>query len=63
MKGAGYELADDSGEVIAEIELAWIRRKVGYMTADQISDRANAESAGWRIFTSAEELEFIFRGE
>ena len=35
---AGYELADASGEVIAEIELAWIEKKIGFMTEDQSAD-------------------------
>ena len=57
---AGYELADDSGEVIAEIELAWINRKIGYMTEDQQAAREKAESAGWKIFINADEIDTIF---
>ena len=57
---AGYELANDSGEVVAEIELAWISRKVGYMTEEQASDREKAEHAGWVIFTTSNEMETIF---
>lgn len=57
---AGYELADDSGEVIAEIELAWICRKIGYMTDDQQADREKAENAGWKIFVGADEIDTIF---
>ena len=57
---AGYELANDSGEVIAEIELAWIGRKIGYMTEEQASNRENAETAGWKIFTIADEIDMIF---
>ena len=57
---AGYELANDSGEVIAEIELAWTSRKVGYMTEEQTADRENAESAGWTIFTTADEIDTVF---
>ena len=57
---AGYELADDSGEVIAEIELAWINRRIGYMTDDQQTDREKAENAGWKIFVGADEIDTIF---
>ena len=57
---AGFELSDQSGEVIAEIELAWITRKIGYMTEDQQDNRAIAEAEGWRIFTSADEIETVF---
>lgn len=60
---AGYELANESGEVVAEIELAWISRKIGYMTEDQVSDREQAENAGWTIFTTADEIETIFGEE
>ncbi|MBQ7433823.1 MAG: DEAD/DEAH box helicase [Lachnospiraceae bacterium] len=57
---AGYELADDLGEVIAEIELAWINRKIGYMTEEQQADREKAENAGWKIFVGADEIDTIF---
>ena len=57
---AGYELASESGEVIAEIELVWISRKIGYMTEAQIPDRDKAEKAGWRIFTSENEIDVAF---
>lgn len=60
---AGYELANDTGEVIAMIELAWTGKKIGFMTEDQLEDRKNAEDAGWKIFTTAEETESIFGEE
>ena len=58
---AGYELANESGEVIAELELAWIEKKIGYMTQEQLGDREKAEHAGWKIFTSTDEIETIFK--
>ena len=57
---AGYELTDDSGEVIAEIELAWIKKKIGYMTTDQQVDRDKAMNAGWKIFTTADDIDTVF---
>ena len=57
---AGYELAYDSGEVIAEMELVWTGRKIGYMTKEQRADREKAESAGWTIFTTADEIDTVF---
>ena len=57
---AGYELANASGEVFAEIELAWISRKIGYMTEAQLADRDRAEKTGWKIFASADEIEKAF---
>ena len=57
---AGYELSDDSGKVIAQIELAWINLKIGFMTEEQQSDREKAENAGWKIFINTEEFDTIF---
>lgn len=59
---AGLELADDKGEVIAEIELAWIDKKIGYMTEGQQTDRLKAEDAGWKIFTSVDDIDMVFKG-
>ena len=56
----GYELVDESGMVIAEIELAWVKRKIGYMTEAQQADRENAEKTGWKIFTSVDEIDAFF---
>ena len=57
----GYELTDQSGEVIAEIELAWIQKKIGFMTDSQIDDREKAEKDGWTIFSGIEEIDTIFK--
>ena len=58
----GYELVDDSGEVIADIELAWIDLKIGFMTEEQLADREKAENAGWKIFINTEDIDTIFGG-
>ena len=58
---AGYELADETGEVIAEIELAWVSRKIGFMTESQQTDRDKAEQSGWRIFISTDEIDSVFK--
>lgn len=60
---AGYELTDESGEVIAEIEMAWIDKQIGYMTEEQLVDRTNAETAGWKIVTNADEIIAAFTEE
>lgn len=52
----GYELTDKDGEVIAEIELAWVDKKIGYMIEDKMDDRRNAELSGWTILNSADEI-------
>ncbi|WP_406037958.1 DEAD/DEAH box helicase [Succinimonas sp.] len=53
---AGYELANEHGAVVAEIELAWVSRRIGYMTEDQLIDRKNAENRGWVIAATRDEL-------
>lgn len=58
---AGYELADESGEVIAEIELAWIEKKIGFMTEDQAEDIEKAKALGWKIFTVSDEIDDTFK--
>ena len=58
---AGYELADASGEVIAEIELAWIEKKIGFMTEDQAEDIEKAKASGWKIFTVSDEIDDTFK--
>ena len=58
---AGYELADTSGEVIAEIELAWIEKKIGFMTEEQAADIEKAKASGWKIFTVSDEIDDTFK--
>ena len=45
----GYEVTSDDGEVIATVEIAWPDRKVGFMTVDQMEDKATIEALGWHI--------------
>ena len=52
----GFELTDDSGEVIAEIELAWIDKKVAFLTTEQESDSVMIEKMGWNVFRRAEKI-------
>ena len=52
----GFELTDDSGEVIAEIELAWIDKKVAFLTTEQESDSVMIEKMGWNVFRQAEKI-------
>lgn len=59
----GFELPGTNDEVIAEFEMAWVKKKIGYMTTDQEENRAAAENEGWKIITSEEEIESVFGGE
>ena len=52
----GYEITDQYGEVVAEIELAWINKKIGFMTDDKIDHRRKAEEKGWKILDTADEI-------
>ena len=52
----GYEMTDQYGEVVAEIELAWINKKIGFMTDDKIDHRRKAEEKGWKILDTADEI-------
>ena len=60
---AGYELADASGEVIAEIEMVWLDKHIGFMTEEQLSERGKAEAAGWKICTNADEISDAWKEE
>ena len=44
----GYELADRTGRILAEAELAWAERKVAILLPDAAAPEF--ESAGWRAF-------------
>ena len=46
----GYELARDTGTVLAESELAWPARKIAVVLAEHSESRASFEKAGWRVF-------------
>ena len=59
---AGYELADDSGEVLATIELAWTGKQIGFMTEEQVVDKEKAEVRGWKIFTASDEIDATLLG-
>lgn len=60
---AGYEISNKTGAVIAEIEMVWKNRKIGYMTEAQQANREKAENEGWKIFTSADEIDMVFGEE
>ena len=51
----GYELARDTGAVLAETELAWPARKVAVVLAEHREWRAPFENAGWRVFEAGAE--------
>lgn len=44
----GYELVDED-EIVAEIELAWIEKKIAYLTEDQSEYKEILTEKGWTI--------------
>lgn len=58
----GYELADSSGAVAAQAELAWERERVVYLLPDQEAYRPAFEAAGWTVLTDGGAPEEIWRG-
>ena len=58
----GYEVENDSGEVIALIEIAWPDKKIGFMTTEQAKDKTTVEQIGWQIITSIDEALNYFKG-
>ena len=46
----GFELARDTGAVLAESELAWPARKIAVLLAEHREWNVPFEKAGWRVF-------------
>ena len=59
----GYELADESGEVLATIELAWPDKKIGFLTEEQCEDKDKLQALGWRIIDTADNIDTVFSEE
>lgn len=53
---AGYELADDAGEIIAAAELAWPDLKMAFLQENEQVYAAAFEKAGWRSYSLKEVL-------
>lgn len=49
---AGYELLDEKGRVVAEAELAWVRRKVAVLLGDESESLASFSKHAWRCFVA-----------
>ena len=48
----GYELADSTGTVVGEAEIAWVESRTAVLRDDQESHAAAFEAAGWRVWKS-----------
>ncbi len=48
----GFELADETGQVVAEAELAWPSRRTAVLLPEQDVHKMHFERAGWRVFTA-----------
>jgi DEAD/DEAH box helicase domain-containing protein len=51
----GFELTDESGEVIAEAEMAWEAQKIAFLLPEQ-SESTAFEAHGWLVLTADSEL-------
>ena len=58
----GYELTDDTGEVIATVELAWPERKVGYLVEEQLDDKDKLTALGWTIIDDVDHVDSTIFG-
>lgn len=47
----GYELADSTGAVVAECELAWEREKIALLLLEQFESKEKFEENGWTVFS------------
>ncbi|MDR2752113.1 MAG: hypothetical protein LBC41_15770, partial [Clostridiales bacterium] len=45
----GYELADNTGTVVAEAEMVWESMKIAFLTPDQEGEKETFESKGWTV--------------
>ncbi|MDD2496868.1 MAG: helicase, partial [Desulfitobacteriaceae bacterium] len=48
----GYELADSTGEIIAECELAWEKEKIALLLISQMDSKESFLENGWTVFTT-----------
>jgi hypothetical protein len=57
----GFELADESGRIIGEAELAWPDRLVAIVSAAQFLGTSCFESAGWKLVRAGNLMEEVDR--
>jgi hypothetical protein len=55
----GFNVQDAKGVVIAHLELAWPKKRIGFAISDE--DRSAAQRSGWRIWRMDKALEDIGR--
>lgn len=53
----GYELISGNEEII--IELAWVDKKIAYLTADEIGHATDLQKLGWTVVTTVEEAKSL----
>ena len=53
---AGYELADDAGEIIASAEFAWPDLKLAFLQEHEQIHAATFETTGWQSYSLKEDL-------
>ncbi len=58
----GYELTDSNDAVIATIEIAWVEKKIAYLTEDQLADKDVLKQEGWTILDKSNETDWTLLG-
>jgi hypothetical protein len=51
---AGFELANEAGEIVASAELAWPSCRFAVLLDHEVDGTTNFEIAGWRVFVADE---------
>jgi DEAD/DEAH box helicase domain-containing protein len=51
---AGFELANEAGEIVASAELAWPSCRFAVLLDHEVDGTTNFENAGWRVFVADE---------
>jgi hypothetical protein len=54
---AGFELADEGGEIVAQAELAWEDWRLALLTSEELACRERFIAAGWRVEALAQLLD------
>ena len=59
----GYEVMDENGIVLGEIEIAWTDKKIAYITDSYLDIKDEITTNGWTIVSSVEELTAAYGGK
>lgn len=58
----GYEISDDAGKTIGEVEIAWTDKKIGYLSEDNLEFEDAMKQLNWQFIKNADELSALLGG-